>query len=316
MVMRNTWPCSIVVAMLWLGAAQAAPATNAPAQQRGFASLEEAVTALVAALRDHKEADLRAILGPESDRVIDSGDRYADQELHNLFVALYDEKHAIDSKGPGLAELDVGPNDWPLPIPLVESDGRWTFDMKSGAQTVVDRRIGRNELSAIRTLLACVDAQHDYFNRAKQANGTGFYAPRLVSTSGHHDGLYWRVGEGESESPLGPLIDTARDAGYPGELVGGKPIPYEGYYFRILSRQGPNGDGGAKSYLRSGRMIDGFALIAWPAVFESTGIMTFIVGPDGDMYQKDLGPDTARIAREMTTFDPDLSWSRVNMTNE
>ena len=301
--------------MLWLGAAQAEPA-NAPEQQRGFASPEEAVTAFVTALRDGKEADLRAILGPEGDRVIDSGDRYADQELRQRFVALYDEKHTIDLKGPGRAELDVGVNDWPLPIPLVETDGRWTFDTKSGAQTIVDRRIGRNELSAIRTLLACVDAERDYFDRTKQPNGTGVYATRLVSTQGHHDGLYWSVGEGESASPLGPLIDAAQDAGYPGELVGGKPIPYEGYYFRILTRQGPNADGGARSYLHSGRMTGGFALIAWPAVFGSTGIMTFIVGPDGDVYQNDLGPETARIAREMTTFDPDLSWSRVNVTNQ
>jgi hypothetical protein len=315
MIVPNTRSCSIAAAVLWLGVAQAAPA-NAPEQQRSFASPEEAVTAFVAALRDHKEADLRAILGPEGDRVIDSGDRYADQELHERFVALYDEKHAIDRRGPGRAELDVGANDWPLPIPLVKSDGRWTFDAKSGAQAIVDRRIGRNELSAIRTLLACVEAQRDYFERAKQANGTGVYAARLVSTEGHHDGLYWPVGEGESESPLGPLIDAARDAGYPGELVGGKPIPYEGYYFRVLSKQGPNGDGGAKSYIRSGRMTGGFALIAWPAVFESTGIMTFIVGPDGDVYQNDLGPETARIARQMTTFDPDLSWSRVDVTND
>ena len=193
---------------------------------------------------------------------------------------------------------------------------RWTFDTKSGAQTIVDRRIGRNELFAIRTLLAGVDAQRDYFDRTKQATGTGVYATRLVSTQGHHDGLYWPVGEGERESPLGPLIEAAQNAGYPGELVGGKPIPYEGYYFRILTSQGPNGDGGAKSYLHSGRMTRGFALIAWPAVFESTGIMTFILGPDGDVYQNDLGPETARIAKEMTTFDPDLSWSRVNLTNE
>jgi hypothetical protein len=315
MIMPKTWPCSIAAAMLWLGVAQAAPA-NAPEQQRVFASPGEAVTAFVAALRDGKEADLRAILGPEGDRVIDSGDRYADQELRERFLALYDEKHAIDPKGPGHAELDVGANDWPLPIPLVETDGRWTFDTRSGVQTIVDRRIGRNELSAIRTLLACVDAERDYFDRARQANGTGVYATRLVSTQGHRDGLYWPVGEGESESPLGPLIDAAQDAGYPGELVGGKPIPYEGYYFRILSRQGPNGDGGARSYLHSGRMTGGFALIAWPAMFGSTGIMTFIVGPDGDVYQKDLGSETDRIARAKTTFDPDLSWSHVDVTNE
>ena len=302
-------------ATLWLGVAQAAPA-NAPEPQRKFASAEEAVQAFIAALRNNREAEPRAILGPEADRVIDSGDRYADQELHRRFIALYDEKHTVAPKGPGRAELDVGPDDWPLPIPLVEESGHWLFDTKAGAQTIVDRRIGRNELSAIRTLLACVDAQRDYFDRTKQASGVGIYATRLLSTPGRHDGLYWPVAEGGTESPLGPLIDSAQDAGYPGELVGGKPIPYEGYYFRILKAQGPNGDGGAKNYIRSGRMTGGFALIAWPAVFESSGIMTFIVGPDGDVYQKDLGPDTTHIASSITRFDPDLTWARVAVTND
>ncbi len=311
----KTLPCSFLAAILWFTVAQAAPA-SAPEPQRNFASAEEAVTALVAALRDNVEADLRAILGPEADRVIDSGDTYADRELHQRFVALYDEKHTIDQKSAGRAELDVGANDWPMPIPLVESNGRWTFDTKAGAQTIVDRRIGRNELAAIRTLLASVDAEHDYFGRAKQANGKGEYATRLVSTPGNHDGLYWPVAEGEADSPLGPLVDAAQDAGYPGELVSGKPIPYEGYYFRILKAQGPDGDGGARSYVQSGRMTGGFALIAWPAVFESTGVMTFIVGPDGDVYQKDLGSDTAQIGSTMTTFNPDQTWTRVSMTND
>jgi len=315
MAMPKSWPCSILAAILCFAAAHAAPA-NAPEPQRSFASAEEAVGAFVSALRDNREADLRAILGPEADRALDSGDRYADRELRQRFVALYDEKHTIDQKTPERAELDVGPDSWPLPIPLVASNGRWTFDTKAGAQTIVDRRIGRNELSAIRTLLASVDAQHDYFDRAKQETGTGVYATRFLSTPGHHDGLYWPVAEGETESPLGPLIDAAEEAGYPGELVGGKPIPYEGYYFRILKAQGPNGDGGAKSYIQSGRMVGGFALVAWPAVFGSSGIMTFIVGPDGDVYQKDLGPETAHIAGKMTTFDPDLTWSRVDVTND
>jgi len=315
MRMPASWPWSIFVAALWLGAAQAAPAT-APEPQRSFASAEEAVQAFVAALRDRQEADLKAILGPDADRVIDSGDKYADQELHQRFVALYDQKHAIVQRSPGQAELDVGPDDWPLPIPVVESNGRWIFDTKAGAQTIIDRRIGRNELSAIRTLLAAVDAQSDYFERAKQAGGTGVYATRFISTAGKHDGLYWPVAEGETESPLGPLIDAAQDAGYPGDLVGGKPIPYEGYYFRILKAQGSSGDGGAKSYMQSGRMIGGFSMIAWPAVFGSSGIMTFIVGPDGDVYQRDLGSGTGRIAAGMTTFDPDLSWSRVTETND
>lgn len=309
---------TILVAGLWLAVAQISALGAATTQQtqRSFASPEEAVTALVAALRDHNEADLRAVLGPDADRVVDSGDRYADQELHDRFVALYDQGHTIKQATPGHAELDVGPDDWPMPIPIVETNGNWTFDTKAGAQTIVDRRIGRNELSAIRTLLACADAERDYFDRAKQSKGTGVYATRLLSTPGHQDGLYWPVAEGETDSPLGPLIDAAQDAGYPGELVGGKPIPYEGYYFRILKAQGANGDGGAKSYIQAGRMTGGFALVAWPAVFASSGIMTFIVGPDGDVYQKDLGPETARTAAQMTTFDPDLSWSRVDMTND
>ena len=190
-----------------------------------------------------------------------SGDRYADRDLHQRFVALYDEKHTIDQKNPGRAELDVGSSDWPMPIPLVENNGRWTFDTKAGAQTIIDRRIGRNELAAIRKLLASADAEHDYFGRAKQANGSGEYATRLVSTPGKHDGLYWSVAEGETESPLGPLVDAAQDAGYPGDLVSGKPIPYEGYYFRVLKARGSDqGDGGARSYVQSGRMTGGFAL--------------------------------------------------------
>jgi hypothetical protein len=311
-----SWSCSMVVVTLWLGAAaQAAPAT-VPEPQRSFASAEEAVQAFVTALRDHNQADLKTILGPDADRVIDSGDKYADQELQGRFVGLYDRKHTIQQTSPGHAELDVGPDDWPMPIPLVESNGHWTFDTKAGAQTIVDRRIGRNELSAIRTLLATVDAQRDYFESAKQAGGSGLYATRFISSPGQHDGLYWPVAEGQTESPLGPLIDAAQDAGYPGELAEGKPIPYEGYNFRILKGQGANGDGGAKSYMQSGRMTGGFAIVAWPATFGSSGIMTFIVGPDGDVYQQDLGSGTARIAAGMTTFDPDLSWSRVIETND
>src|ERR1700761_135424 len=180
--------CAIWAAFLWLGIApvaplQAASAPAAPAEtrapRRSFASSEDAVNTFITALRDHREADLRAILGPQADRVIDSGDKYADQKLHARFLTLYDQKHSIKQAGPGQAELDVGPDDWPLPIPLVQTDGRWTFDTAAGAEMIVDRRIGRNELSAIRTLLACVDAQHDYFDRTKQQTGKGVYAARF-----------------------------------------------------------------------------------------------------------------------------------------
>ena len=314
MTKQKLRPCA-TIAILWFSIAQAAP-PSAPEPQRSFPSAEEAVNAFVAVLRNHQEADLRAILGPDAEHVISSGDRYADQELQQLFVALYDQKRTIQQTSPGRAELDIGPDDWPLPIPIVESNGRWTFDTKAGEQTIVDRRIGRNELKAIRTLLACVDAQRDYFDRVQQATDNGVYATQVLSTPGHQDGLYWPVAEGGIESPLGPLIDAAQEAGYPGELVGGNQIPYEGDYFRILTAQGANGDGGAKNYSQSGQMTGGFALVAWPARFESSGIMTFIVGPDGEVYQKDLGPDTALIATAMTTFDPDLTWAHITLTND
>ena len=314
MTRQRRWPCA-TIAILWFSIAQAAPPST-PEPQRSFPSAEEAVNAFVATLRIHQETDLQAILGPDAEHVISSGDQYADQELRELFVALYDQKHAIQQIRAGHVELDIGPNDWPMPIPIVERNGRWTFDTKAGERTIVDRRIGRNELKAIRALLACVDAQRDYFDRARQATGTGVYATHLLSTPGHQDGLYWSVAEGETESPLAPLVDAAQEAGYPGEQVGDNPIPYEGYYFQILTAQGPNSDGGAKSYVQSGRMTGGFALVAWPARFESSGIMTFIVGPDGDVYQKDLGSDTARTAAAMTTFDPDLTWAHIALTNE
>ena len=313
MRLAKSWPRQILAAILWFGVAHAAP-PNVPETQRGFATAEDAVSAFVTALRDSNESELLAILGPDGGRVINSGDPNADRELHRRFLALYDEKHTIDRTGTDRAELDVGPNGWPMPIPLVQNNGQWTFDTKSGAQTIVDRRIGRNELSAIRTLLASVDAQRDYFERVKQATGTGEFATRMLSTPGLRDGLYWAVADGGPDSPLGPLIDAAQDAGYPGELVRG--IPYGGYFFRILKEQGPDADGGSKSYVQAGRMVGGFALIAWPAAFGSSGIMTFIVGPDGDVYQKDLGPETARIAAATTAFNPDLKWSRVAVTNE
>jgi hypothetical protein len=315
MTRRNGWPLTILAANLWLAVVLASP-SSAAEPQRSFTSPEEAATAFATALRDHNESELHAILGPDADRVIDSGDRYADEERERRFVALYDEKHAINKTSADHADLSVGPDDWPLPIPIVEANGHWTFDTKAGAQTIIDRRIGRNELSAIRTLLACIDAEHDYFDRTKQATGTGVYAMHLLSKPGEKDGLYWRVADGETESPLGPLVDAAEDAGYPGDAVRGKPIPYEGYYFHILTAQGSNADGGAKSYLHAGRMTGGFAFVAWPAVFGSSGIVTFIAGPDGNVYQQDLGPETARLASAITTFDPDLSWSRVDLTND
>jgi hypothetical protein len=311
--MPKRWLCGIGIAVCWLGSLDAARAEE---YQRGFASADEAVNALVIALREHNEANWRAILGPEADRLINLKAPSADQQQREEFLALYDEKHAIDQKMPGRAELHVGPKEWPLPIPIVESHGRWTFDTSAGAQSINDRRIGRNELAAIRTLLACADAQHEYFELSELTTGAGVYATRLVSTPGHRDGLYWPAAGDGTESPLGRLIYAAVEVGFPGKLDEDKPIQYEGYYFRILKAQGPNAEGGARSYIHSGQMTGGFALIAWPAEFDSNGIMSFFVGPNRVVYQKDLGLNTLSFAAAVTTFDPDLTWSRIELTHE
>jgi Protein of unknown function (DUF2950) len=200
----------------------------------------------------------------------------------------------------------------------VQADGRWHFDTRAGAQEIIDRRIGRNELAAIRVMLTYVEAQKEYFDLMKQQTGTGVYAQRLISTAGRQDGLYWPVAAGSAESPFGPLVDQAQDEGYPapGALVGGKPIPYQGYYFRILKSQGPDAPSGAINYVQSGRMTKGFALIAWPSSYGSSGIMSFMVNQDGVVFQKDLGTETARVAPAIAQFDPDLSWTRVDVTEQ
>jgi Protein of unknown function (DUF2950) len=314
--MQKSWLYLLWIAVCWLGIVEPARADE-HRHQRNFASADEAANALVTAMRKQNEADWRNILGPEADRVIDDSGPHADQEQLQRFISLYDEKHTIEEKVPGRAELVVGPDDWPLPIPIIEgSSGRWTFDTNAGAQSIYDRRIGRNELSAIRTLLACVDAQGEYFDDAKRTTGTGVYAARLLSTPEHHDGLYRPTVQGEVEGPLGRLIAGSQKAGYPAEVFGDEPIPYEGYYFRVLRAQGPNANGGAKSYIESGRMTGGFGFIAWPAIFGSSGIMTFIVGPDAIVYQKDLGLDTLHVAAAVATFDPDFTWSRIQMTHQ
>jgi hypothetical protein len=295
--------------------AQGVFAAPRPTQQ-SYASAEEAAAALAAAARSHDLAALRSILGPDSAKLLSSGDRYADEERERHFAAAYDEKHMLVPKGAGQMTLDVGNDDWPLPMPIVQANGRWRFDTQAGAQEIVDRRIGRNELAAIRVSLTYVEAQKDYFARMKQQTGAGYYAERLVSTTGHHDGLYWAVTGGNDESPFGPLIEQAQNEGYPGEIVSGKPIPYQGYYFRVLKEQGPNASGGAMSYLQSGHMTGGFALIAWPASYDSSGIMTFAVNQDGIVFQKDLGPNTSQVAAAMRRYDPDLTWARVDVSDQ
>jgi hypothetical protein len=295
----------------------AAPGESGAAdRQAGFASADEAVGALAAAIKANDLPALLRIFGPGSGNLINSGDRIADQNRREMFLKAYDEHHKLVASGEDGMVLDVGKNDWPMPIPLVKQGSVWHFDTAAGAREIINRRIGRNEIAAIRVSVSYVDAQKDYFARLKQATGTGEYAQRLVSTPDKHDGLYWPAAAGELASPLAPLVDQAIEEGYPGGLVSGKPIPYQGYYFHILKAQGDNAPGGAKDYVTGGKMTGGFALVAWPATYGVSGIMTFLVDQDGVVFQKDLGTYTAALAARTARFDPDLSWARVDISEK
>jgi hypothetical protein len=297
-----------------VGGPAAPPQISASSTGQIFGAAEEAIAVLVDTLRADKPDALQTVLGPGSEKLLSSGDKYSDAAERQKFLAAYDENHKLAPAASDHMILQVGKNDWPFPIPLVQEDGRWHFDAQAGAQELVNRRIGRNEIAAIRTSLAYVDAQKDFFALTGQ-NGHAGYAQRLASSPGKRDGLYWPTAEGEAESPLAPLMAQAQEEGYPGERVSGKPLPYHGYYFRILTGQGTSAADGARNYISGARMTNGFALIAWPASYGASGIMTFIVNQDGIVFQKNLGPNTATLAAAIKLFDPDLTWTRVDVVN-
>jgi hypothetical protein len=283
-------------------------------KQKGFASAEDAVHALVDALKSNDTKALSAIFGPDSRDLVFSGDPVADKSRRESFVVHFEEKHRLEEVSSDKVVLHVGADDWPFPIPVVKRDNMWQFEPKEGREEILARRIGRNELSVIQVCLAYVDAQRDY--ASKDRNGDGFleYAQKFGSTPGKHDGLYWKAKEGEEESPLGPLAAQAVREGYSGKKSGDKPIPYKGYYYRILKGQGKDAAGGAYSYMVNGKMIGGFAMVAYPATYGASGIMTFIVNHDGIVYQKDLGKNTTAVVAKMTLFNPDNTWKKVDVT--
>ena len=291
----------------------AAQPTQKPAQKH-FASPEEAVQALVAAVKSDDPKALLTVLGPDGKRVAESGDTVADREGRERFVESYDEKHEITKKSDTMAVLSTGKDDWPLPIPIVKDASGWRFDTKAGEQEILARRIGRNELDTIQTMLALVDAQREYYERDPDKSGLLHYAEFFLSSKGKRDGLYYPTGEDELESPLGEFAASARAEGYKGEH--GKPAPYHGYYFRMLKAQGPHANGGAYGYVAKSKMIGGFAVVAYPATWGVSGVMTFLVSHDGIVYEKDLGPKTASIAQAMTKFDPDDTWKVVSDHDE
>ena len=300
--------CFIAAAMFLPGTAPVSQAAGIP--QKSFSSPEEAVKSLVAAVRANDIKEMLAILGPGSRELISSGDDVADRAGREKFLKAYDQMNTLQQESADKMVLSIGADNWPLPIPIVKKGTTWVFDIREGKQEILNRRIGRNELHIMDVLHAYVDAQHEYATKDCRGDGKVEFAQRLISTEGKRDGLYWEAKEGEEESPLGPLVARAAKEGYANADLS----PFHGYYFNILKGQGKHVDGGAYNYVVKGRMILGFALVAYPAEYGNSGVMTFILNQEGIIYQKDLGKDTKRRAEAMKIFDPDKSWTKVEET--
>jgi len=287
----------------------APPSRAATPAQKTFPTAEAAADALAAAIAAPGNQALIAILGPKGKPIVDSGDPVADANARKRFGDAWAELHEIDVSGEARATLDVGEDRWPFPVPIVKEANGWRFDTDAGDDEILARRIGRNERSAIQACLAYVDAQHDYYQMDPDHDGLLHYASRFGSTPGKRDGLSYETKEGELPSPLGPLFAQAKTEGY--ALGTGKGEPYHGYRFRILTSQGAHAKGGAYDYVAKGELVGGFALVAWPATWGVSGVMSFLVNHDGVVYQKDLGPDTGKAVAEIKRFDPDEKWQLV-----
>jgi hypothetical protein len=286
--------------------------TRSMAQQPGqktFSSAEDASNALVTAAQSNDEKAMLDILGPEGKQIVSSGDETEDAQSRANFVKRYQEMHRLVKEPDGTTVLYIGAHNWPAPIPLAHKGNSWYFDTEAGKKEILYRRIGRNELSAIRVCQELVAAQKEYSAEHKE------YAQKIFSDGGQHNGLYWEAAEGETQSPIGPLVASAVAQGY-AKRRDGTPTPYRGYYFHILTRQGKNAPGGAKNYVVNGKMTEGFAFVAYPAEYRSSGVMTFIVTEDGVVYQKDLGRKTDVLAKAMKEYDRNPSWQKAEEQQE
>jgi len=300
------------IALAVLGLAVAAGCAKKPesAAATGFGTPEEAVQAFVEALEKNDTGQLKVLLGPGSEQLVDSGDAVQDSGDRAGFLAAYGVKHALVDDGADRKVLVIGEEDWPMPVPLVKRDGSWAFDGEAGIDELIYRRVGANELGAIDVCRGFVSAQLDYASAGRDGDPPGIYALKLISDEGLHNGLYWPTTEDEPPSPAGPFVAAAAEEGYR-RAEGDARNPYHGYYYRMLYAQGPNANGGARDYFKDGLLTEGFALVAWPADYGSSGVMTFIVNQDGVVFQKDLGEDTATAVDSVQTFDPDSSWTAV-----
>jgi hypothetical protein len=286
--------------------------TRSMAQQPGqkmFSSAEEATNALVTAAQANDEKMMLDILGPDGKQIVSSGDETEDANSRADFVKRYQEMHRLVKEPDGTTVLYIGAHNWPAPIPLVHKGNSWYFDTEAGKKEILYRRVGRNEMSAIRVCQELVAAQKEYSAEHKE------YAREIFSNEGQHNGLYWKAADGEPQSPIGPLVASAVAQGY-AKNQQGAPTPYRGYYFHILTRQGKNAPGGAKNYVVNGKMTEGFAFVAYPAEYRSSGVMTFIATGDGVVYQKDLGRKTGVLAKAMKEYDRDTGWQKAEEQQE
>jgi len=294
--------CSVMVASTAIAATSSG--------QQVFPSAAAAARALVAAAHIDDMAALSSILGGDAKEILSSGDPVADNNARDNFVAKYDEMHRLAYDDKGRVILYLGADNWPFPIPLVKKADGWVYDTAAGKRELLYRRIGRNELFTINVLVDLAEGQQEYASETLDDGGIKQFAQKIQSDPGKHDGLYWPVSAGEEESPIGPLIADATAEGY--KTGAGTPIPFHGYYYRVLTRQGKNAPGGAKDYLEQGKMTQGFAFLAYPATYRASGVMTFMINQDGVIVQKDLGADTAKAASEITEYNPDATWEEVD----
>ena len=275
--------------------------------EKSFASPGDAALALYKAVKSNDNQALSAIFGSNSGDILSSGDDVADKNMRSGFVTRYDQMHRVVLEPDGTATLYIGADNWPLPIPIVKNNsGAWYFDTEAGKKEILYRRVGRNENDAIEILYSLVAAQKDYASETHDGDKTKHYALKFVSDEGKQNGLYWKAGDNDEPSPIGPLLVSAAAEGY--SMKQGQPTPYHGYYYRILTKQGAAAKGGARDYLVNGQLTRGFAFVAYPAEYRNSGVMTFMVDQDGVVYEKDLGADTEKIAAAMTEYNPDKTW--------
>ena len=302
--MNKTLISSMIVALL-------CTAVSVAGAQQAFKTPDEAASALVSAAKAGDMKTLVIVLGPDGEDIVSSGDAVADAATRQKFIAAYDTKHEITMEGDNKAVMVIGQEDFPLPIPLARKDGMWRFDTAAGREEILFRRIGRNELDAIQTCLAYVDAQNEYTDEDRTGAGKGIYAQRVISSPDKKDGLYWPDAQGKDPSPLGEFVAKATVEGY---RAGGERSPFHGYYYKILTKQGSAAPGGELEYVVKGKMVGGFALVAYPAEYKNSGVMTFIVSHTGTVYQKNLGSRSAKLAERMTMFNPDRTWTEAPST--